>query len=81
MNGRGVSRRAVNRLPEPSEDEEDMLDLAYDRRENSRLGCQLELRPDLEGLTVSLPTAANNLFDHIPFDGTVTGRSSSQPEE
>lgn len=51
----------------PSEAEEDMLDLAYDRRETSRLGCQLVLRPELSGLRVTLPSGANNLFDHIPF--------------
>ena len=61
----------------PSEDEEDMLDLAFDRRDTSRLGCQLLLRPDLNGLRISLPSGANNLFDHIPFqdDGTPTGRT------
>ena len=61
----------------PSEDEEDMLDLAFDRRDTSRLGCQLLLRPDLNGLRISLPSSANNLFDHIPFqdDGTPTGRT------
>ena len=50
-----------------SEEEEDMLDLAYDRRDTSRLGCQLQLRPELEGMRVSLPAGANNMFDHIPF--------------
>ena len=43
MNGRGVSRRAVNRLPEPSEDEEDMLDEAVCLTASSRLGCQIVL--------------------------------------
>ena len=58
----------------PTEEEEDMLDLAYDRRNSSRLGCQLVLRPELSGMTVALPAGANNMFDHIPFDGSVTGR-------
>ena len=52
---------------EPSEAEEDMLDLAYDRQEQSRLGCQLKLTPALRGLVVRIPSGANNLFDHIPF--------------
>ena len=60
----------------PSEEEEDMLDLAFDRRVTSRLGCQLQLRPELDGLRISLPAGANNLFDHIPFDGDATGRPS-----
>jgi 2Fe-2S ferredoxin len=44
-------------LPEDgvSEEEEDMLDLAFDVREQSRLGCQIIFREDLEGLVVALP--------------------------
>ena len=52
----------------PTEEEEDMLDLAYDRRDNSRLGCQLVLRPELNGLRLAVPGGANNVFDHIPFE-------------
>ena len=45
-------------LPEPTEDEEDMLDQAFFVEDNSRLGCQLQLTEDLDGLTVKLaPTA------------------------
>ena len=43
------------RLNEPSEDEEDMLDLAFGLTETSRLGCQLIITEELDGLTVSLP--------------------------
>jgi len=52
----------------PTEEEEDMLDLAYERRDESRLGCQIVLSPQLNGLRLSLPRGANNLFDHIPFE-------------
>jgi len=48
------------RLPEPSEEEEDMLDLALGLTRTSRLGCQIVLRPELDGLTVRLPAAVNN---------------------
>lgn len=41
-------------LPEKSEDEEAMLSEAFNVRENSRLGCQIPLTEDLEGLIVSL---------------------------
>jgi len=41
-------------LPEMSEDEEDMLDQAFFVEDNSRLGCQLHLRDDLEGLKLQL---------------------------
>ncbi len=40
---------------EISEDEEDMLDLAFDIRESSRLCCQIIVTEDLDGLKVALP--------------------------
>ena len=40
-----------------SDEEEDMLDLAFDVRDNSRLGCQIEMTEDLDGLVVALPGA------------------------
>ena len=41
-------------LPEPSDDEEDMLDQAFFVEDNSRLGCQLRLADALEGLVIKL---------------------------
>ena len=41
-------------LPEPSEDEENMLDQAFFVKSNSRLGCQIKIRPDIDGLVVKL---------------------------
>lgn len=41
-------------LSEPSEDEEDMLDQAFFVKSNSRLGCQLKLANELDGLVVRL---------------------------
>jgi len=41
-----------------SEVEEMALDYAYDVRDNSRLGCQLTLRPEHDGIVV---TVAENL--------------------
>jgi 2Fe-2S ferredoxin len=38
-----------------SEMEEDMLDFAYDVRENSRLSCQLRVSEELDGLVVTTP--------------------------
>lgn len=42
---------------EKSEEEEDMLDMAFDVRATSRLGCQVKLTEDLDGLTIALPGA------------------------
>ncbi|MFN4088848.1 MAG: ferredoxin family 2Fe-2S iron-sulfur cluster binding protein [Alphaproteobacteria bacterium] len=44
------------RLDEPSEDEEDMLDLAFGLTPTSRLGCQITVTDDLDGLVVTLPS-------------------------
>jgi ferredoxin-2, mitochondrial len=41
-------------LPSMSDDEEAMLDQAFHVKSNSRLGCQLPMTDDLEGLTVRL---------------------------
>jgi len=49
-----------NKLQEPTEDEEDMLDLAFDLQETSRLGCQLIMSEELDGLVVKLPAGTRN---------------------
>ena len=43
------------RLPPPSDEEEDMLDLAFGTTRHSRLCCQIILTPALDGLTVRIP--------------------------
>lgn len=48
------------KLAAPTEDEEDMLDLAFDLQETSRLGCQLIMTEALDGLVVKLPTGSRN---------------------
>ena len=50
-----VDKDWYNRLEEPSWDEEDMLDLAVDLQPTSRLGCQIEVTPELDGLIVNIP--------------------------
>ena len=52
----------------PSEAEQDMLDLAYDPCETSRLDCQVTLSPALAGLVMKIPGGANNMMDFIPFE-------------
>ena len=43
-------------LPPPSADEQLMLqNVAAERRDNSRLSCQLIMRPELDGLSVQFP--------------------------
>ena len=45
-----------HRLPPLQEEEEDMLDLAFDVRATSRLGCQVTMTKELDGLVVTLPS-------------------------
>jgi ferredoxin, 2Fe-2S len=49
-------------LKEASEDEEDMLDLAFGLTQTSRLGCQIIMTEELDGLTVKLPQATRNMM-------------------
>ncbi len=49
-------------LKEASEDEEDMLDLAFGLTATSRLGCQIIITEELDGLIVRLPTSTRNLL-------------------
>ena len=50
------------RLSPMSEEEEEILDLAYDLRPTSRLGCQIEMSKTLDGLVVSLPVWTPDLL-------------------
>lgn len=50
-----------NELPDkPSDEELDMLDLAYDLTDTSRLGCQIILSEKLDGLEVIVPATIND---------------------
>lgn len=49
-----VEETAAADLPEKSDDEEDMLDEAFHVEDNSRLGCQLHLRDDMDGMVIRL---------------------------
>lgn len=67
-------------LPEPEDDENDMLDMAFGLTDTSvyqslcasyltvdlccrsRLGCQVKLKPELDGMTATLPSATRNMF-------------------
>lgn len=57
-----VDKAWYDKLQEASEDEEDMLDLAFGLTHTSRLGCQIRITPELDGLTVRLPAATRNMM-------------------
>lgn len=55
------SKCDFDKLPDKASDEElDMLDLAYDLADTSRLGCQIYLSKDLEGVEVKVPATIND---------------------
>ena len=57
-----VDKDWYRKLPEPSEDEEDILDLAFGLTRTSRLGCQMIITVGLDGLRVSLPGETRNMM-------------------
>ncbi|MBI1244375.1 MAG: 2Fe-2S iron-sulfur cluster binding domain-containing protein [Alphaproteobacteria bacterium] len=57
-----VDKEDYERLPEATEDEEDMLDLAFGLTHTSRLGCQITITDELDGLKVALPAATRNMM-------------------
>ena len=50
-----VKEEWFSRLPKKEDGEEDMLDMAFEPKKNSRLSCQLMVTDQLEGLVVNLP--------------------------
>ena len=45
-----------NKLPKKEDGEEDMLDMAFEPKTNSRLSCQLTVSDELDGLIVDIPS-------------------------
>ena len=50
-----LDQEVYDALPAPDEEEEDMLDLAMDLTDTSRLGCQIKVTKDLEGMVARVP--------------------------
>jgi len=63
-----VDDEYLDHLPEPLEEEEDMLDMAPLLQDNSRLGCQILLTKDMEGMVLTLPKITRNFYvdGHVP---------------
>ena len=57
-----VSEDWFKKLPDASEEEEDMLDLAYGLTKTSRLGCQITVTEDLDGLVLKVPDETHNML-------------------
>lgn len=57
-----VNQEWYDALSPAQENEEDMLDLAFGLTCTSRLGCQIIMTEELDGLTVRLPAATRNML-------------------
>ena len=51
-----VTDEWFNKLPKKEDGEEDMLDMAFEPKQNSRLSCQLVVSDELDGLVVNIPS-------------------------
>ena len=51
-----VNDEWLDKLPEKEDGEEDMLDMAFEPKMNSRLSCQLVVSNELDGLIVNIPS-------------------------
>ena len=51
-----VKEEWLDKLPVKEDGEEDMLDMAFEPKNNSRLSCQLIVSDELEGLEVNIPS-------------------------
>ncbi|OAO15815.1 2Fe-2S ferredoxin [Blastocystis sp. ATCC 50177/Nand II] len=63
-----LSKEYYDKLPEPSEAEEDCLDNAAGLTETSRLACQLRVTEDMDNMDVTIPTNTRNFYvdGHVP---------------
>ena len=50
-----VKEEGLDKLPIKEDGEEDMLDMAFEPKKNSRLSCQLTITDELDGLIVNIP--------------------------
>jgi 2Fe-2S ferredoxin len=50
-----VKEEWLNKLKKMENGEQDMIDMAYEPKKNSRLGCQLIVSDELDGLEVTTP--------------------------
>ncbi|MCH8081712.1 MAG: 2Fe-2S iron-sulfur cluster binding domain-containing protein [Proteobacteria bacterium] len=57
-----VSEKFLDKIPPISEEEEAILQFAAGRKANSRLGCQITLSDELDGLEVQLPEETESLL-------------------
>eukprot|EP01101_Sappina_pedata_P008525 TRINITY_DN4751_c0_g1_i1.p2 TRINITY_DN4751_c0_g1~~TRINITY_DN4751_c0_g1_i1.p2 ORF type:complete len:162 (-),score=52.04 TRINITY_DN4751_c0_g1_i1:102-587(-) len=63
-----VDEDHLDLIPEPTEEEDDMLDQAPSLKSNSRLGCQIILTKEMDGIILQMPRITRNFYvdGHVP---------------
>ena len=51
-----VKEEWFNKLPKTEDAEQDMIDMAFEPKKNSRLSCQIIVTDELDGLVVTTPS-------------------------
>ncbi len=57
-----IAKDMFSVLPEPSEEEDEMLDLAVGLTSTSRLGCQIVVAENMEGMRIHIPRESRNML-------------------
>jgi ferredoxin len=57
-----LDQKSYDSMEKPGQAEKDMLDLAYEPTDTSRLGCQLKMTPERDGMTITIPSGINNFW-------------------
>ena len=55
-----LEQEVFDSLDPPEEEEEDMLDLAFDLQDTSRLGCQIKVTKELDGMVATIPSGVGD---------------------
>ncbi|KAK4339138.1 hypothetical protein RND71_040600 [Anisodus tanguticus] len=55
-----IDVKYYNKLEDPTDDENDVLDFAFGLSDTSRLGCQVIAKPELDGIRLALPVGTRN---------------------
>ena len=50
-----VDQQWIDKIPKAEDAENDMIDMAFEPKKNSRLSCQIIVSDDLDGLEVTTP--------------------------
>ena len=66
-------------MEEPTDEENDMLDLAPGLTETSRLGCQVIMCKEFDGITVTLPNATRNVQSERFVERAHSSASTASP--